>query len=147
MPSCRAGLTVSNLFLRMLAEALRRRHRELGTTWRRLDPGRQAMLVLAHLRKGETCRDLAVGFAVGTTTVYRRLREGARRARRAGPTLDQAFTVAAMKVFVTLDGTLLRIDRGGMTSGCDRGFYSGKHKCLSVRASSPGAVVGNPDRR
>ena len=27
-----------------------------------------------------------------------------------------------------LDGTLLRIDRVGRTSGYDRAFYSGKHK-------------------
>ena len=45
--------------------------------------GRQALLVLAHLRKGETYADLAGGFGVGTTTVYRYVREGARRARRA----------------------------------------------------------------
>lgn len=29
---------------------------------------------------------------------------------------------------VILDGTLLRIDRVGRTSGYDRAFYSGKHK-------------------
>src|SRR5689334_13779202 len=70
---------VSNRSLIMLANALRQRRRELGTTWRRLDAGRQALLVLAHLRKGETYhlrkgetyRDLARGFAVDTTTVYR----------------------------------------------------------------------------
>ena len=40
-----------------------------------LEPGRQALLVLAHLRKKETHADLAVGFGVDTTTVYRHLRE------------------------------------------------------------------------
>jgi hypothetical protein len=28
-----------------------------------------------------------------------------------------------------LDDTLLHIDRVGMTSGRDRPYYSGKHKC------------------
>ncbi|WP_238588995.1 hypothetical protein [Pseudonocardia sp. HH130629-09] len=45
------------------------------------------------------------------------------------PTLEQAIDVAIGKAFVILDGTLLRIDRVGMASGYDRGFYSGKHKC------------------
>jgi hypothetical protein len=43
----------------------------VGTRWRRLSAGRQALLVMAHLRKGETYADLAAGFAVGTTTVFR----------------------------------------------------------------------------
>ena len=39
-----------------------------------------------------------------------------------------------------LDGTLLRIDRVGMTSGYDRGFYSGKHKCHGVNVQ----VIADP---
>jgi hypothetical protein len=38
-------------------------------------PGDQALLVLAHLRKGETYTDLAIGFGIGTTTVFRYVRE------------------------------------------------------------------------
>jgi hypothetical protein len=30
--------------------------------WRKLNPGQQALLVLAYLRKGETFADLAAGF-------------------------------------------------------------------------------------
>jgi hypothetical protein len=41
------------------------------------------------------------------------------------PTLDQALDVTRRKAFMVLDGTLLSIDRVGMTSGYDRGFYSG----------------------
>ena len=115
----------------MLADVLRRRRRELGTTWRRLTAGRQALLVVAHLRKGETCRDLAVGFAVGfavgTTTVYRYLREVLDVLAALAPTLDQAIAVATCTAFVVLDGTLLRIDRVGMATGADRPYYSGKH--------------------
>lgn len=39
-----------------------------------------------------------------------------------------------------LDGTLLRIDRVGMTSGCDRAFYSGKHEAHGLNAQ----VVADP---
>jgi DDE superfamily endonuclease len=56
------------------------------------------------------------------------------------PTLEQAIEVARRKAFVILDGTLLRIDRVGMTSGYDRGFYSGKHKCHGVNVQ----VIADP---
>ena len=42
-----------------------------------------------------------------------------------------------------LDGTLLRIDRVGMTAGHDRGFYSGKHKCHGVNVQ----VIADPAGR
>jgi len=46
---------------------------------------------------------------------------------------------------VILDGTLLRIDRVGMTGGHDRPFYSGKHKChglnVQVIADRAGRLI------
>lgn len=47
-------MTVSNRALMMLADRLRAHRARLGTRWRRLSVGRQALLVLAYLRKGET---------------------------------------------------------------------------------------------
>lgn len=46
--------------------------------------------------------------------------------------LAEAVEIARRKAFVILDGTLLRIDRVGMTGGRDRPFYSGKHKRQGV---------------
>jgi DDE superfamily endonuclease len=46
----------------------------LGSMWRRLDP-RQALLVLAHLRCGDTYARLAGAFQVSITTVFRYIRE------------------------------------------------------------------------
>ena len=86
----------------------------MGSRWRRLPPGRQALLVLAHLRKGETYTALAGGFGVGTTTVFRYVREGIDVLAAVAPTLDQALDIARRKAFVILDGTLLSIDRVGM---------------------------------
>ena len=40
-----------------------------------MSAGRQALLVIAYLRKGETYADLACGFRVETSTVYRYVRE------------------------------------------------------------------------
>jgi DDE superfamily endonuclease len=97
-------------------------------THRRLDAGQQALLTVAHLRKGETYADLACGFRIGTSTVYRYLREALELLAAMAPTLAEAIAVAAGKAYVILDGTLLRIDRVGMTGGRDRPYYSGKHK-------------------
>src|SRR6185295_5875027 len=49
-----SSMPVSNRALQVLADALRRHRTAMGSRWRRLPPGRQALLVLAHLRKGET---------------------------------------------------------------------------------------------
>jgi hypothetical protein len=115
----------------------------MGSRWRRLPPGRQALLVLAHLRKGETYTALAGGFGVGTTTVFRYVREGVNILAAVAPTLDQALDVARRKAFVILDGTLLSIDRVGMASGYDRGFFSGKHKRHGVNVQ----VIADPAGR
>jgi hypothetical protein len=97
----------------------------LGTRWRRLEKGQQALLVVAHLRKGETYPDLASGFGIGTTTVFRYIREAldvlAALAALAA-TLGQAIEAARRTAFVILDGTLLRIDRVGMAGRRDRPY-------------------------
>ena len=120
MPSYPSGMTVSNRALIMLADLLRQNRAQLKTRWRRLDAGQQALLVVAHLRKGETYTDLAVGFGIGTTTVYRYLREALDLLAAMAPTLAEAIDVARGTAFVILDGTLLRIDRVGMAGGRDR---------------------------
>ena len=100
-------------------------------------------MLLAHLRKGETYRDLAVGFEVGVTTAYRYLREGLQVLAALAPTLEQAMKVAARKAYVVLDGTLIRIDRVAMASGNDQGYYSGKHKVHGVNVQ----VIADPAGR
>jgi len=73
--------------------------------------------VLAHLNKGETYTALADGFGVGTTTVFRYVREGVDVLAATAPTLDEALDAAHRTAFGTLDGTLLPIDRVAMASG------------------------------
>ncbi len=43
--------------------------------WRRLNPGRQALLALAHLRNGDTYTRLAAGFEIGIATAWRYVQE------------------------------------------------------------------------
>jgi hypothetical protein len=64
-----SGMTVSSRALGALSDALRAHRNQRRTRWCKLPPGRQALLVVAHLRKGETYADLACGFTIGTSTV------------------------------------------------------------------------------
>ena len=138
-----SGMSVSTRALSTLSDLLRRHRREQATRWRKLSVGRQALLVIAYLRKGETYADLACGFRVGTSTVYRYVREALELLAAMAPTLEQAIAVAARKAFVILDGTLLRIDRVGMAGDYNRGFYSGKHKCHGLNVQ----VIADPAGR
>jgi hypothetical protein len=138
-----SGMSVSSRALGMLADALRRHRNQRATRWRKLTAGRQALLVIAYLRKGETYAELACGFTIGTSTVYRYVREAITLLAAMAPTLEQAIEVARGKAFVILDGTLLRIDRVGMASGRDRAFYSGKHKAHGVNVQ----VIADPAGR
>ncbi|MCZ7412930.1 IS5 family transposase [Streptomyces sp. WMMC897] len=119
-----AGVDLSTSALRFLARELAVRRREQGTRWRRLTAGRQALLVLAHLRCGHTYAQLAAGFGVGIATAYRYIAEAVSLLAALAPTLTDAMKTASTKAFVILDGTLLPIDR----IAADRPFYSGKHK-------------------
>ena len=67
----RAALPLSSRTLNYVAGIIRRHRKAIGSRWRKLNPGRQALLVLAYLRKGETFAELAAGFGVGTTTAWR----------------------------------------------------------------------------
>lgn len=140
MLSYPSGMTMSSRALNLLADLLRGHRSARGTRWRKLPAGQQALLVVAHLRKNDTYAELACGFGVGTSTVYRYIREGIELLAEKAPTLDQALDGAKRKAFVILDGTLLRIDRVGIASGYDRAFYSGKHKAHGLNVQ----VIADP---
>jgi hypothetical protein len=121
-------MTVSNRALILLADVLRAHRTKLRTRWRRLDAGQQALLTVAHLRKGGPTPILACGFPDrhqhGLPLPARSPRVAGRHGTHSGPAID----VARGKAFVILDGTLLRIDRVGMTGGPRSALLLGKHK-------------------
>ncbi|MFI5681804.1 transposase family protein [Streptomyces cellulosae] len=119
-----SGVDVSSSARRFLTQQLRRHRRTIGSRWRRLSAGRQALLTLAHLRAGHTYAQLAAGFGVGTTTAYRYVTEAVEPLAVLAPSLADTVRTASVKAYLILDGTLLPIDR----IAADRPFYSGKHK-------------------
>ncbi|GIH15516.1 IS5 family transposase [Rugosimonospora africana] len=119
-----ASIPLSTRSLTFLSELIRIQRMQRGNRWRRLDPGRQSLLVLAHLRNGDTYTRLASAFGVGVATIYRYIREALDPLAAAAPTLDQAVYQASRLLWVVLDGTLIPIDRVAE----ERPYYSGKHK-------------------
>jgi hypothetical protein len=70
-----AALPLSRQTVTYVARVIRRHRTQIGSPWRKLSPGQQALLVLAYLRKGETFAELAAGFGIGTATAWRYVTE------------------------------------------------------------------------
>ncbi|MEU8957985.1 IS5 family transposase [Streptomyces sp. NPDC048518] len=134
-----SGVDMSSAALRFLAARLREHRRALGTRWRRLNAGRQALLTLAHLCNGQPYAQLAAGFGIGTTTAYRYITEAVNLLAALAPTLTEAVRAASTKAYVILDGTLLPIDR----IAADRPLHSGKHKKHGMNVQ----VIADPQKR
>ena len=98
----RAALPLSCKTLNYAAGISRRHRKSIGSRWRKLNPGQQALLVLAHLRKGETFAGLAAGFAVGTTTAWRTCRRPS-PCSRGGRRGVVAYLVMALALFADED--------------------------------------------
>ncbi|RCG32868.1 IS5/IS1182 family transposase [Sphaerisporangium album] len=121
-----------------VAGVIRRHRKSIGSTWRLLNPGRQALLVLVHLRKGDTFAEIAAGFAVSTTTAWRYIEETVKLPSARSPKLGQALKKAKnTEPYVVLDGTLIAIDR----VKADRPYYSGKHKIHGMNLQ----LISSPD--
>ena len=140
---CFSTVPLSSKTLNYAAGIVHRHRASIGSLWRKLNPGQQALLVLAYLRKGETFADLAAGFGVGTATAWRYVNETVALLAARAPKLRKAVRDAkkAGYAYVVLDGTLIAIDR----VAADRPFYSGKHKKhgmnLQVIASPAGDIL------
>ena len=143
MLSYPAALPLSRPTLTYVAGIVRCHRQQIGSCWRKLAPGQQALLVLAYLRKGETFAELAAGFGIGTATAWRYVNETIGLLAARSPKLRTALAKAkqAGHAYVVIDGTLIPIDR----VAADRPFYSGKHRRhgmnLQVIASPDGEIL------
>jgi len=139
----RAALPLSHQTLTFVSELVRAHRREIGSLWRALNPGQQALLVLVYLRKGEPFAQVGAGFGVSTTTCWRYVNETVELLAKRAPNLRAALRKAKREgmAYVVIDGTLIPIDR----IAADRPFYSGKHKRhgvnLQVIASPEGTIL------
>ena len=89
----RAALPLSRQTLNYAAGVIRRHRRAIGSGWRKLNPGRQALLVLAYLRKGHPFAELAARFGVGAATAWRYVNETVALLAARAPKLRRALVV------------------------------------------------------
>uniref|UniRef100_UPI0010416181 transposase family protein n=1 Tax=Actinomadura roseirufa TaxID=2094049 RepID=UPI0010416181 len=135
----RAVVDLSRSTLNYVAGLVRRHRRAIGSRWRLLNPGRQALLVLAHLRKDETFTELSAGFGVSVSTAWRYVEETVMLLSARSPTLAQALRKASKDgvTHLVLDGTLIHTDR----VRADRPYFSGKHRVHGMNVQ----VIAGPD--
>jgi hypothetical protein len=135
----RAALPLSSKTLTFASGVIRRHRKSIGSRWRALNPGQQAMLVLVYLRKGDAYTELAAGFGVSTATAWRYVNETVALLAARAPKLRKAVRDAKKKgyAYVVIDGTLIAVDR----VAADRPFYSGKHKKHGMNLQ----VIAGPD--
>jgi hypothetical protein len=139
MLSYPATIPLSSRTLNHLAERIRGHRKQRRSRWRRLEPGRQALLALAHLRNGDTYTRLAAGFEIGVATAWRYVQEAIALLSSATDNLNTAMKRIRLLAYAILDGTLIPIDR----VADQKPYYSGKHKRHGVNVQ----VIADPAGR
>lgn len=122
------ALPLSRQTLTFVADLLRAHLKKIGSRWRKLPPGKIALIVLATLRHDHRLADMAGGNAVSASTVHRWTWEIIGLLAARAPRLDRA--LAKIKdnggEAVLLDGSLIPTRR--RTGTANRKNYNGKHK-------------------
>lgn len=113
------------------------RRRELNSPWRKLGCFKQALLVLAHLRKNETLAQVGAGFGVSEATAWRYVDETIEVLASWAPGLHEPLTGPGEGDFVIVDGTVIPTDR----VAADEPYYSQKHKKHGMNVQ----VIARPD--
>ncbi len=124
MLSYPSTISLSSRTLNHVADRIRQLRNRRRSRWRRLTPGRQALLALAHLRNGNTYSRLAAGFEIGVATAWRYVQEAITLLAAAAEDLATAMQRIRRLAYAILDGTLIPIDR----VADQKPYYSGKHK-------------------
>jgi hypothetical protein len=138
MLSYPSTISLSSRTLNHFADRIRGHRRQRKSRWRRLNPGRQALLALAHLRNGDTYTRLAAGFEIGIATAWRYVQEAIALLSAAADVLDTAMRRIRQLAYAILDGTLIPIDR----VADQKPYYSGKHKRHGVNVQVIADAVG-----
>lgn len=133
-------LPLSSATLDLVSGLVRGHLKKIRSRWRKLPPGRIALIVLAGLRHDQRLSDIAGANDVSASTVRRWLLEVLGLLAARAPRLDRALKKIARKggVVVLLDGTLVRTRR--RTGDANPAELLGQ-------TQGPRPAVPRPDRR
>jgi hypothetical protein len=122
------ALPLSRQTLTFVADLLRARLKKIGSRWRKLPPGKIALIVLATLRHDHRLADMADGNDAAKSTISRWTWEIIGLLAARAPRLDRALVRISKqgREVVLLDGTLIATRRRSGTA--NRKNYNGKHK-------------------
>jgi hypothetical protein len=142
----RATLDLPDDLVSWLENLIATRRSELGGSWRKLTSFAQAVMVLAHLARGDTFAQLAAHFGVSTDTAWRYVNEGIDVLAACAPDLARAVRAAGPQRRLLLDGTLIRTWRcTGLATGTNPDpLYSGKHHDHGVNVQALTGTDGEP---
>ena len=126
--ACQCALPLSRQALTFTAGLLRAHLKKIGSRWRKLPPGKIALIVLATLRHDHRLAGIAGGHAVSASTISRWTWEIIGLLAARAPRLDRALAAITRQGgdAVLLDGTLISTCRRSGTAS--RSNYNGKHK-------------------
>jgi hypothetical protein len=122
------ALPLSRQTLTFTADLLRAHLKKIGSRWRKLPPGKIALIVLATLRHDHRLADMAGGNGVSASTIGRWTWEIIGLLAARAPRLDRALAKVRNQggEVVLLDGTLIATRR--RPGAANRKNYNGKHK-------------------
>jgi len=126
--ACQCALPLSRQTLIFVADLLRSHLKKIGSRWRKLPPGKIALIVLATLRHDHRLAGMAGGNGVSASTISRWTWEIIGLLAARASRLDRALAAIGRQggEVVLVDGTLIPTRR--RPGAANRKNYNGKHK-------------------
>lgn len=125
-----AAIQVAPATLTYLSTALERQRIKKNTRYRKLDTATQALVTIVYLRTNLTYAELAVGYGIDASTMWRNIDEGITLLAGRAIRLRDVLRLARKKgwEYLLVDGTLISTVAFGRKITARQAHYSGKHK-------------------